>query len=346
MNWLETPARRMGPIARILDTLEQAQHIVLTTHINADGDGAGSQVALAAWLRAQGRSVHITNPTPYPDAFRYLLDDDELVIDLNDARAPDVLAACDTLCVLDTGEWSRIGKVGRALADRRIIVIDHHLPGEDPIEGTDLRDPGACATGELVYDLLRQGQAEWSRPALLGVYAAILTDTGSFRFANSTPRAHAIAADLIERGIDPEEMYRRIYATVPLRRIALLRHALERLDVDPELPITWMSIDPGVMESLGCTSDDLDGLIEHARSIEGTEVAVLFRPTADGATKISLRSSGAVDVNAIARHFGGGGHAKASGALLGKPLTEARRLVLAAVRDAVRAAFRPPAGAG
>ncbi len=344
MNWLEVPVAREKPISAILDALEDAQDVVLTTHVNADGDGTGSQAAFAALLQARDKHVHIVNPTAYPEAFRYLIDDQETIVDLNDPRAEGVLATCDTLCVLDTGEWSRIGRVGRALADRRIIVIDHHLPGEDPIEGTDLRDPAACATGELVYDMFVASGTEWSRQALVGVYAAILTDTGSFRFSNSTPRAHAIAADLIARGVDPEDMYRRIYATVPLRRIALLRHALERLDVDPVLPITWISIESGIMESLGCTSDDLDGVIEHARSIEGTEVALLFRATADGSTKVSLRSSGSVDVNAIARRFGGGGHAKASGALMGQPLEEARHLVLEAVRDAVRAAAAETAG--
>lgn len=345
MNWLDVPAAREKPIRAILDALEDAHDVVLTTHVNADGDGTGSQAAFAALLQARDKHVHIVNPTAYPEAFRYLIDDQEMIVDLNDPRAEGVLATCDTLCVLDTGEWSRIGRVGRALADRRIIVIDHHLPGEDPIEGTDLRDPAACATGELVYDMFIASGTEWSRQALLGVYAAILTDTGSFRFSNSTPRAHAIAADLIARGVDPEEMYRRIYATVPLRRIALLRHALERLDVDPVLPITWISIESGIMESLGCTSDDLNGVIEHARSIEGTEVALLFRATADGSTKVSLRSSGSVDVNAIARRFGGGGHAKASGALMGQPLQEARHLVLEAVRDAVRTAAGAQQGA-
>jgi phosphoesterase RecJ-like protein len=136
--------------------------------------------------------------------------------------------------------------------------------------------------------------------------------------------------------VDPESIYRRVYATVPLRRIALLRHALENLEVDPELPLAWITIDRAVMEELGCTVDDLEGVVEHARSIEGTEVAVLFRGTRDGATKVSLRSSGDVDVNAIARRFNGGGHAKASGAVVGLPVPEGRAAVLGAIRDALR----------
>ncbi len=339
MSWLHIPPHRTAALDRVIAELEAADHVVLATHVNADGDGTGSQVALAAWLHARDKRVHIVNPTPFPDAFRFLVADEELIVDLSDERAEAVLATCDTLCVLDTGEWQRIGRVGRALSDRRLVIIDHHLPGADPIPGADLRDPAACATGELVYDLVaRSGEAGWPRAATVGIYVAILTDTGSFRFSNATPRAHAIAADMIERGVDPEEMYRRVYATVPLRRIALLRHALERLEVDPELPITWITIERGVMESLGCNTEDLEGVVEHARSIEGTEVALLFRGTSDGATKVSLRSSGAIDVNAIARRFGGGGHAKASGAVVGRPLEEGRALVLEAVREALREA--------
>jgi phosphoesterase RecJ-like protein len=338
MTWLDVPESRVAALDGAIETLARAHDAVLTTHIHADGDGAGSEVALAVWLRDRGTRVHIVNPTPYPDQFRHLLPDDDLVVDLRDARIPAIYEACDTLVVVDTGEWGRIGKVGRALNDRTNVVMDHHLPGNDPITGTEVRDASACATGELIYDLfMRAGTYAWSQPILDGIYTAVLTDTGSFRFANSTPRAHAIAADLIARGVDPEDVYRRVYATVPLRRVALLRHALDRLEVDPELPLAWLSIERGAMEALGCTADDVDGIVEHARSIEGTEVAVLFRGTSDGGTKVSLRSSGDVDVNEIARRFAGGGHEKASGAVLPVPLEQGRATMLGAVRAALRA---------
>src|SRR5207248_10383844 len=129
-----------------------------------------------------------------------------------------------------------------------------------------------------------------------------------FSFSNTTPRTHLITADLLRRGVDPEEMYRRIFATVPLRRVQLLRAALEHLEVDADAHLAWISVPRSAMDDANATSEDLDGLVEHARSIEGTEVAILFRETSDGGTKVSLRSNGAVDVNAIARKFGGGGH--------------------------------------
>ncbi len=144
-----------------------------------------------------------------------------------------------------------------------------------------------------------------------------------------------MVGDLLRRGVDPERMYRRIYGSVPLQRVQLLRRALEGLDTDPDLPIAWITVPTGAMEELGASSEDLDGVVEHARSIRGTEVALLFRQTSDGSTKVSFRSNGELDVNALARRFGGGGHVKAAGALVPRPLEEARADILDATRQAV-----------
>ncbi len=223
-----------------------------------------------------------------------------------------------------------------------MVVLDHHPPVEPGIPGYALLDPGACAAGELVFDLLlvADPDADWPDRVAEALYTALVTDTGSFRFSNTTPRTHAIAAELLRRGVDPEAVYRRLFATVPLRRISLLRAALERLEADPTAPVTWITLPRAVLTSLDATAEDLDGIVEYARSIEGTEVAILFRETSDGSTKVSLRSNGDVDVNALARAFGGGGHVKAAGAVIGRPLDTARQDVLEATREAVRALER------
>ena len=339
---------RQAVLRRIIDALQQAEGVILTTHVNADGDGTGSEVAMAGWLRSLGKRVAIVNPTAYPDAFRFLIDDDELIADAGTVAADRFAATADVLLVLDTAEASRIGRAAKLTAGRTVLVIDHHLDTDSALRGETLRDVSACAAGELVYDLLVEAglPKPWPRAVREGIYTAVVTDTGSFRFSNTTRRAHEIAGDLIDMGVDPELMYRRIYATVPLRRIELLRHALQHLEVDETHPITSITIDRGIMEQLGAGSDDLDGVIEHARSIEGTEVAILFRETSDGATKVSLRSAGAANVNAVARQFGGGGHVKASGALMGEKVEVARTRVLAATRAALDEAglgFRTPA---
>jgi phosphoesterase RecJ-like protein len=330
------PIRRAAA-RRIVERIEEAENIVLTTHVNADGDGAGSEAALAYWLSASGRNVTIVNPTPFPAMFRFLIEDPGMIAPLGSTAADRALAEADLLIVLDTAEPARIGKVARAASGRTVIVIDHHVHSDSMLDGILLQDVTACATGELVYDLLEAAELPmpWPQPILEGLYTAVVTDTGSFRFSNTTPRAHQVAGARIAQGVDPELMYRRIYATVPLRRVELLRHALERLEVDPVYPITWITVERGIMKELGASSEDLEGVVDHARSIEGTELAILFRETADGSTKVSLRSAGSLDVNAIARQFGGGGHVKAAGALLAEPIEGARARVLEAARAAM-----------
>lgn len=332
-------AERRAGLERLLELLGGAEQIVLTTHVNADGDGAGSEAALAAWLAAQGKRVAIVNPTPFPAIYRHLLSDPDQVGDPGSERAAWALSGADLFLVMDTSEPGRLGRLYKQIEGRRIAVLDHHPPGEGGLDAPGLQDPTACATGELVYDLLtlasEAGEA-WPRPAAEAIYTAIVSDTGSFRYSNTTPRTHTIAADLLERGVDPEAVYRRLYATVPMRRIQLLRAALEELVADPELPVSWITVPRAVVEELSATSEDMDGIVEYARSIEGTEVALLFREVPDGSTKVSFRSNGRVDVNEIARNFGGGGHVKAAGALIGEPLRKARPEVLEAVRKALK----------
>lgn len=337
------PEHRRDDLERVLDTLLAAHAVVLTTHVNPDGDGAGSTVALAAWLAARGRSASVTCPTPFPKAFAFLLDSPDRVADPGTEAAGRTIRDADLLAVLDTAEPGRIGRVAGAIAGRTVVVLDHHPVSESGIPAeAAIRDPSASSTGELVYDMLRLADEArpapepWPRVTLEGLYTAIVTDTGGFRFANTTPRVHAVVADLLRRGVDPQRMYRLIYGSVPLRRVRLLERALAHLHVDDSLPITWISIPADAMAEVGATGEDIEGIVEHARTIEGTEVALLFRQLADGSTKVSWRSNGELDVNTIARSFGGGGHAKAAGALIGEPLEKAREHVLEATRAAVR----------
>lgn len=344
------PIRRAAA-RRIVDRIDAAERVVLTTHINADGDGAGSEAAMAHWLSSAGKTVTIVNPTAFPPMFRFLVEDPTVIAAIGSPVADRALAEADLVIVVDTAEPARIGRVAKAIAGKTIVVIDHHVRSDSMLEGVMLQDVTACAAGELVFDLLEAAElpVPWSQSILEGLYTAVVTDTGSFRFSNTTPRAHQVAGALIAQGVDPELMYRRIYATVPLRRVQLLRHALERLEVDPDYPITWITVERGIMEELGTSSEDLEGVVDHARSIEGTELAILFRETTDGSTKISLRSAGALDVNAIAREFGGGGHVKAAGALITDGLDTARPRVLDTARAALRDAgltFRAPISPG
>ena len=339
MNY-QTPQSRRGSVEEILEALYAAKRVLLTTHINADGDGAGSEVALAGWLRSQGKDAWIINPTPYPDSLGFLLPDRGWVLDSGSSEARESAQGADLAVVLDTGEVPRIGSVMELIQPLPKVVIDHHPPGPDPIPGLSLRAPEACATGELVFDLLDRAGGPWPSEAVRGLYVALLADTGSFRFSNTSPGTHRMVAFLMERGADPEGLHRLVYGNVPLRKLRLLRAALGELEVDPEGDLAWMTVPVHEFDALSATADDIDGLVDYPRDIEGVEVGLLFRETARGATKVSFRSNGDTDVNALARQFGGGGHVRASGALVNRPLGEVRAEVLEAARKAVRGGDR------
>lgn len=345
----DAPAERSAALRQVHDRLRRAASVVLTTHVNADGDGAGSEIATAVWLRMLGVRATIVNPTSFPAAFQFLLDADGAeqveVAELGTPEADRALADAEVVLILDTGEASRVGRVSRALSGRDVVVVDHHPPGPDTMDtAAEVRDVTACATGELVYDLLRLDTKyeTWPPAVLQSLYTAIATDTGTFRFSNTTPRTHEIVGDLIRRGVDPEAMYGRLYS-VPLRRALLLRESLATLEFDERYGLAWISIPEEAMEKLGVVPEDLDGIIEHARTLEGARVALLFRQTG-GSTKISFRSNGDTDVNVIARRFGGGGHVKAAGALVGGPLAGNRETVIDAVREVLGPLPQRPTG--
>jgi len=306
--------------------------VALSTHINADGDGCGSEAALARMLTQRGMSVHIVNPTPWPDLFQYLLGND--VVDRSHEGAA-ALKNIDLFIVLDISDVKRLGSLTDAVRGLKVprMVIDHHQPSDDRAGEIVLADTKACATGELVYDVACELDFELTPAIAKSLYSAILTDTGAFRFSNTTPRCHAVAADLLAAGVEPDEIYQRVYASSPPGRIRLLAEVLQTLGVDEAKGLAWLSMNAGAMETYHVRQEDLDGIVEHARSIAGTRMAVFFRDLGHGKVKASFRSTGSVDVNAFAKKFGGGGHARASGALIAGSLDAVRDRVLAEARE-------------
>jgi phosphoesterase RecJ-like protein len=319
----------------VLQELEPGRRVVLSTHLNADGDGAGSQAAAAYWLSRRGLEPSIVNPTPFPDMFRFLLDDGIGAWTPADAEGERAMREADVFLVLDTAEPSRLGAVLSRTDGRRILVIDHHPATSSSIGDVVVCDPAACATGELVFELIREAGDEVTLREAEGLYVAIATDTGSFRFANTAARTHEIAADLLRAGVDPEAMYLRIYAQYTPAGLELVRRALERLHVADDLPVAWISLRQADLAQTGASKEDLEGIVEYARRIRGVRVALLFRELHDGTTKVSLRSTGDADVAAVARRLGGGGHAKASGAVVPEGLDAAEIRVLDEVRAAL-----------
>jgi phosphoesterase RecJ-like protein len=331
-SYLAIPESRAAAIRALERELIPGRRVALSTHMNADGDGCGSEAALARLLAQRGLDVKIVNPTPWPELFSFLLGDD---VRDESARGAAALRNIDLLIVLDISDVKRLGALAetvRALDVPR-LVIDHHIASDEPAGNIVVSDVTACATGELVYDLARTLGFEITPAIAQAMYTAILTDTGSFRFSNASPRCHAIAAELLDAGVDPEDMYIRVYASAPPGRLRLLSEVLATLGVDEVLGLTWLSMNAGALEKHGVRQEDLDGIVEQARSIAGTRMALFFRDLGYGKVKVSFRSTGEVDVNAFARQFGGGGHAKASGALVPGSLDDVRERVIAAARE-------------
>ncbi|HUR92416.1 MAG TPA: bifunctional oligoribonuclease/PAP phosphatase NrnA [Gemmatimonadaceae bacterium] len=328
---LAVPAERRSAIERLAKEFRAGRSVAISTHINSDGDGCGSEVALARLLAQLGIEARIANPTPWPAMFDFLLGGD-VRNDSDDAEK--ALRGADMIVVLDISDLRRLGPLGPVVraSDATKIVIDHHIPSDVAITELALCDTSACATGELIFDLASVLGLELTGPVAEALYVALLTDTGGFRFSNTTARCHTVAGALLAAGVDPEAMYRRIYASVPIGRLHLLRDALATLEVDPEYGIAWISVEAGAPETHGLKSEDLDGIAEHPRSVAGTKLAIFFRDLGHGKVKASFRSAGEVDVNAFAREFGGGGHAKASGAMIPGTLEEVRHDVVAAAR--------------
>src|SRR6478609_2148276 len=337
---LSVPSNRRTAIERVASELTQGRTVAISTHLNADGDGCGSETALARLLAAHGLTPWIVNPTPWPDMFDFLLGDD---VDDRTSRGSKALRGIDLLVVLDISDVKRLGVLTESVRALTVptLVVDNHQPSHDPAGTMIVSDTAACATAELVFDLATVMGWEITPAIARSLYTGMLTDTGGFRFSNTSPRCLTVAGQLLACGVDPEDMYTRIYASAPAGRVRLMAEVLGTLQVDEAHGLSWLTIGADALERHGVKSEDLDGIVEHARSIAGTRMALLFRDLGHGKVKVSFRSVGGTDVNAFARQFGGGGHAKASGALLSGTLDEVRDLVVEAAR--VMLGGSPPA---
>jgi phosphoesterase RecJ-like protein len=291
---------------------------------------------LARLLESRGMKAKIVNPTPWPETFRFLLGTD---VKDETEKGPAALKNVDLLIVVDIADVKRLGSLADTVRSLQIpkLVIDHHIPSDEPPSQNMLADITACATGELIFDIATVLGADITPEMAAGLYVAMLTDTGGFRFANTTARCLAVAGQLLAHGVEPEEMYRRLYASLPIGRLHLLRDALATLEVDAAYGISWISVAAGAAEEYGLRSEDLEGIAEHPRSVGGTRLAVFFRDLGHGKIKVSFRSTGKVNVNDFAKQFGGGGHARAAGALIPGTLDEVRHNVIAAAREFVGA---------
>jgi len=330
---------------QIQAAIDRHQRFLVTTHVNPDGDGLGAELGLCAYLETLGKEVRIINPDPLSARYRFLAQ--EATYESYDPSAHEsFIEACDVVIVLDISRWERLDRLGERLRARSglTICIDHHpfeSNGMANLYGVDL---GAAATGQLVYEMIRDRGRPLDRRMALGFYISILTDTGSFRFTNSDPRAHRAAAELLSFAIDPSEVYEQVYGNSSLPRLRLMGKALSELRTEDNGRLVLLVLPQAWLKETGAVPADTEGFVDIARTAMGSEGVALFLEREDGRVKLSLRSRGRMNVNRVASQFGGGGHMLASGGTHPGPLSRAVDEVTRALREELeRVSGTPPA---
>lgn len=332
----------MNRWSAILSALDTPGSIVLTSHVNPDGDALGSELALAAWLRRRGRTVHIVNADAPGTRYAFLDPRGECEV-YEPARHDSLIAAAAVLVILDVSRWDRLGLPGDAFARAAAvrICIDHHVvDGEVPVDHA-LVDTSAAATGELIFDLIETSGDTVSAAMALPLYVAVMTDTGSFRYANTTPATHRIVAELLRFPIETAEVYEQVYGTSSEARLRLMGEVLSGMEVHAGGALVLLSVTREAVARSGAAPSDIEGFAELGRTLETCRAAAVLTEQAGGRVKVSLRSRGTVDIGPAARALGGGGHPQAAGAVLEGSLTEVRARVTAALTSLLESGASP-----
>ena len=317
----------------ILDVFNQHHCFALSVHINPDGDAFGSQLALYSFLRDLGKQVRVFNTDAVPDNYHFLPFSEVI-------QGPDNVQGYspEILVILDASTRRRIGdRLCQTLIPTKAIVnIDHHDTG-DRFGNYNLVETTASSTSEIIYRLIKHSRVPIGKDRALCLYTGIMFDTGCFRYNNSAPAAHRIAAELIEQGGFPvDEVYRQVYESVPLGKMRLLAEVLQTLSLTPDGKIGWLCATQEMFWKTGTTPDDVEGFVNHIRAIDTVEVSIFVSELEDGKSKASLRSEVDVDVGKVAAEFDGGGHQRASGCVINAPHQLAVKQLVANAQERIK----------
>ncbi len=316
------------PPAVLLDVLRRPRGSALMLgHVHPDGDVLGTLFGLGLAMEKAGWSVSYAGPDPVPEVLDFLPGSDRWQVWRSAPRRFDTIVLTD--CPNDGRTEGLLA--GARGPESQVLNIDHH-PDNRRYGTINWIDSSAAATGEMIYDLITALGWPIGPDVALGLYTAIHTDTGSFRYSNTTPRTFRIAAALTAAGAQPALVTDNLYQRRPKDALPTLGRLLERVEVSDDGQVATLTVPEGMASEAFMAAEDL---VTYPRSIAGVRVAVLLRAEADGKVKASLRGKGDVPVNRIAHRFGGGGHENAAGCTLPGPLPAAREAVLAAVRQAL-----------
>jgi bifunctional oligoribonuclease and PAP phosphatase NrnA len=319
----------------ILDVLSRSKRVLVTTHVRPDGDALGTAAAMVLGMRARGINSHVLLLSHLPSKYAFVFK--ELGVDHTDVERdwPESfsLKNFDTLLVVDTGTWSQLPGLRERIANWKgpKLVVDHHLTQEDWADAK-LVVTEAAAAGEIAAELLQQWDVELTTPIARALFLAIASDTGWFQFSNTRPFTLRLAAQLIEAGVNTDQLYQLLYQNERAERVALQTRAQESLELMVDDRLAVMRVRKADFAETRANVPDTENLINVPLQIRTVEVSLLFTEPPDGGQiRVSLRSKGSVDVARFAEQFGGGGHARAAGLKVTGTLQEVHDKVVAAM---------------
>ncbi len=318
-----------GLMKEAANLLSSRERFLITAHERPDGDAVGSILAMGRMLSGHGKDYSLYTQDEVPASLAFLPGVSEIVHEL-----PDWEPGSFCLLVLDCNEIDRVGRDGERALERceSALILDHHL-GKGFCEDiscpcVSVIDTSACATASLCFELFRELGWSIDKDVATCIYTAVLTDTGGFRYSNTSVRTFELARDLVLAGADPYDIALKCFESRPLSKLKLLGLALETLEVYYSGLLSIMIITPEMFELCGAKEAETDDFVSYARSLDTAEVAVLIKEAKPGVVSVSLRSKRFVNVAEVAGRFGGGGHFNAAGfRLAGNPKEVKERLV-------------------
>jgi phosphoesterase RecJ-like protein len=294
--------------------VENNRKFVLTTHVNPDGDAIGCEVALFLFLEKIGREVSIINYSPTPKNYQFLDPSNQIHV-FDKERDVETVLNADAIILLDMNHSNRLRAMEPFVLQSKAVklVIDHHIESEN-FADYFIVDDEVSACGEIIYNLLLELNGKsLDKETASALYAAIMTDTGSFRFPKTSAETHRITARLIECGADPSRIYQEVYEGVTLGRWRLLGNILSSIRIAHDGRLAYIVVTREMFRETQTEETEVEGFVNYAMSVNGVLVGIIFIEVKNG-VKISFRSKGDIPVNELAKEFGGNGHRNAAGA--------------------------------
>lgn len=309
--------------------IREGDDFLVVSHLSPDGDAVSSTAAIGLILRSLGKTYTLMNEGKIPEKFTDLLEGQTIVNYLKETPSRQY----HRIIAVDCADFSRIGAVHKSFADGALLLnIDHH-PTNDDYGACNVVKPSAAATVEIIFELAEELQISWSKPLATCVYAGLLTDTGGFRYSNTTPNVMSIAERMLRLGAEGADLAEQLLETMSYPQVLLLKEALATLSFSPDRKIAWITVTAALLRSIEAEDEDSEGLVNIPRNVAGVEVGILFKEKGDNLVKVSLRSAGKVDVSRLAKSFGGGGHVRAAGCTLSGTLEETIQKLVEAVSN-------------